>query len=443
MKQHQPPREAKQETQLSITGLDYDGRGVARYDGQVVFVVGALPQERVRVALPQNTKPQKIKRFVEGTLLEVLEASTVRRQPPCEYAEHCGGCGLQHVRDEAQMPLKTEIWLEQLSRIGRVQPETVLPAVEKALWHYRSRARLSVQQGKLGFVERGSHRVVDVARCLVLSERVSKRLPELKALCVPHAVVDLEVNVGERLVQIQVNAKSSLPVEPFLQSALVWTQEDGIAWQFVLAAGKAKRFVPEHAPDHAPELSYALPAFGLEIPFASEDFTQVNPEVNRAMVSLAVEALAAPEGAWVLDAFCGLGNFSFALAKAGAKVLGVEGVQPMVDKASALARRLGLQDQCHFERADLFAPTNAQKKRFAQCDYWLLDPPRAGAQALVELIGAGCRPKRLVYVSCDSGTFARDAGILVGKGYRFKTGRLLNMFPQTSHVESLSVFERG
>ncbi|MDO4434964.1 MAG: TRAM domain-containing protein [Cardiobacteriaceae bacterium] len=423
------------ETELDITGLDFEGRGVARVEGRVVFVGGALPDERVRVQITHEKK-----RFAQAQLLEVLSSSPYRRVAPCRYDERCGGCGFQHVHDEAQMDLKTRVWLEQLLRIGRVQPEELLAPISSKSWHYRSRARLSWHSAtqQLGFLERGSHRVVRIEQCLVLPEVVSHRLADIKALCaeVAHAIVAVEIHQGSDVVQVVIHANQKLSPHRFLQSALAWAAEDGIFWQFVLRGGGT-----QYLPADAPALSYSLPEFGLHIPFTAEDFTQVNPEVNAQMVKRAVEALQLPENAWVLDAFCGLGNFSFALAQSGAQVLGVEGVDEMVQKASALANRLGLEERCRFERADLFSPTKAQLKRFEAYPYWLLDPPRAGAQALVEAVGGRCRPKRIVYVSCDSGTFARDAGILVGKGYRYTKGQLLNMFPQTTHVESLNVFE--
>jgi len=424
---------------LTIDGFDYNARGVARHDGKTVFVSGALPGERVVARITADKK-----RYLETDAVQILEPSPARIAPACAYYDDCGGCALQHADDAAQHRLKETVWLEQLARIGKITPETVLPAISGELWHYRSRARLAWDdaQQALGFRGRASSRVVNLERCLTLPAAISARLPDIRALCARLAqqttILGVDISEGDSVTVLRIRLQKAVGDRLAAETVARWNESAAQPWQIWLQSGRETR---KHPAD-APALAYTLPAYDLTMPYVPDDFTQVNKALNRELVTQALAALQVPPGARVLDFFCGLGNFTLPLARSGADVLGLEGVEEMVARATANAAAHGLAARCQFRRADLFAVTAKQLKAWGKAERWLLDPPRAGAQALCEALDTKHAPARIVYVSCNPGTLARDAGILVQKGYRMASGRLLHMFAQTAHVESLAVFVR-
>ena len=424
---------------LTIDGFDYNARGVARHDGKTVFVSGALPGERVVARITADKK-----RFLETDVVQILEPSPARITPACAYYDDCGGCALQHADDAAQHRLKETVWLEQLARIGKIAPETVLPAISGEPWYYRSRARLAWDdaQQALGFRGRASSRVVNLERCLTLPAAISARLPDIRALCARLAqqttILGVDISEGDSVTVLRIRLQKAVGDNLAAETVARWNESAAQPWQIWLQSGRETR---KHPAD-APVLAYTLPACELTMPYAPDDFTQVNKALNRELVTQALAALQVPPGARVLDFFCGLGNFTLPLARSGADVLGLEGVEEMVARATANAAAHGLAARCQFRRADLFAVTAKQLKAWGKAERWLLDPPRAGAQALCEALDGKHAPARIVYVSCNPGTLARDAGILVQKGYRMASGRLLHMFAQTAHVESLVVFVR-
>lgn len=415
---------------IEIQNLNHEGEGVGRLDGKAVFVAGALPNETVRIAVTEDKK-----RFAFGRLEEIIRPAPERVTPACPHYQKCGGCSWQHISSDKQMIFKEKIWLEQMKRLGKCEPQILLPAVESAFWHYRSRARLAWDGKHLGFKMRGSHRVVNIQNCLVLPENIANKINEMEALLrsFGHKITAVEVSDGADVVVLNIQTSQALPTVSFKNAVTQWTQNDGKIWQIRLQNGKNVRKIPSDAP----ELSYQLG--DLNIHYQPDDFTQINQSINAEMVRLALEALDVQKGDKILDLFCGLGNFTLPLAQRGAEVLGIEGVDEMVERGRAEALRLNLTAK--FERADLFQIAEKQIQKFNFYPKWLLDPPRAGAQELVSAIGKTA-PERLVYVSCNPSTLARDAGILISKGYVFRWARLLNMFPQTAHVESLAVFER-
>jgi 23S rRNA (uracil1939-C5)-methyltransferase len=423
---------------LSIDALDAEGRGVARNpQGKVVFVEGALPGERVasrRIAGKRS--------FDVARATRVLQASGGRREPRCPHFGVCGGCATQHADERTQMAAKQR-WLEDnLERIGKVRPQTLLPIVYGPEWGYRRRARLSVRRvpsrgGVLvGFRERRSSYVAQMDECHVLPEAVSKLIPEMKALVeklsVRERVPQIEVAVGDNAAALVFRHLEALQdadralLEHFAESHAVhvWLQPGG----------------PETAhPFHpaASELFYELPEFGARIAFRPTDFTQVNHAVNRALVARAVQLLDPQPGERVADLFCGLGNFSLPLAVKGGSVVGFEGNAALVKRAQANAAANGLLAQ--FEVMNLLQP---KLEPFAPFEKLLLDPPREGAVEIVKSLPQHW-PRRIVYVSCDPATLARDAGILVHtKGFRLAAAGVVNMFPHTAHVESIAAFER-
>ena len=401
---------------IEITDLDLEGRGVGRVDGLAVFVPGLLPGERAEIEIEQRQK-----RFAIARVKQLLQPAPLRVKPPCPIYDRCGGCSWQHIAAGEQLALKEKIWLEQLRRIGKCQPERVLRPVDGPHWHYRRRANLHWDGQHLGFRGRQSHRVVPLTECLTLDPALNAIIPALTDLCSANgrAVRAVHLAAGERINVVQ------LTVGEWLREVPHWP-----GWQIRQKRGDECRQFPEGAPP----LSYLIPESAVEINFAPEDFTQINGAINRQLVALVLEELQIERGEKILDLFCGLGNFSLPLARAGAQVLAIEGVREMVRKGqlNAQANKLALE----FRAADLGKTINWQQ--LDGFKKWLIDPPRAGAKEL--LAAMPLRPRRLVYVSCNPSTLARDAAMLLAKGYRFESGRLLNMFAQTAHVESLCVF---
>ena len=424
---------------LETEALDAAGRGVARNAGKVVFVEGALAGELVEARLLESRS-----KFDLARATAVLRASSGRRDPRCAYFGACGGCATQHVDARTQVAAKQR-WLEDnLARIGKVQAGAILPAIHGQEWGYRHRARLSVRyvEGKggalVGFRERRSTHVADIQGCEVLPPRIS-------SLIVPLRTLIGKLSIRDRVPQIEVAAGDAatvllfrhlLPLSEGDQALLREFAEstDVRVWLQPAGPDSAKPFHPVTHDD----LYYDLPEFGVRIAFQPADFTQVNPAVNRLLVSRAVRLLDPQPGERVADLFCGIGNFALPLATRGAQVIGFEGSALLVERArqNAAANRLVAQ----FEAADLFKPNLAHYGRF---DKFLLDPPREGAISLVHSLPDDW-PRRIVYVSCDPATLARDADILVHhKGFQLAAAGVINMFPHTAHVESIALFERN
>jgi 23S rRNA (uracil1939-C5)-methyltransferase len=423
---------------LEIDALDPAGRGVARNAGKVVFVEGALAGEVVEARLLESRA-----KFDLARATAILKASAARREPRCPYFGVCGGCATQHVDAPTQVAAKQR-WLEgNLARIGKLKPEAMLAPIHGQEWGYRHRARLSVRyvEGKggalVGFRERKSTYVADMRSCEVLPPAVSGLLLHLRSLIsnlsIRDRVPQVEIAVAENATVLLF--RHLLPLAGADQDLLkafaevnhvrVWLQPEG--------PDSAHAF---HPAEQDP-LFYTLPEFGLKISFQPADFTQVNPAVNRLLVSRALRLLDPQPGERIADLFCGIGNFSLPVAARGAQVIGFEGSAELVKRGRENAAANGLVAQ--FEVADLFKPNLAHYGRF---DKFLLDPPREGAIGLVNALPEGW-PRRIVYVSCDPATLARDAGVLVHeKGFRLAAAGVVNMFPHTAHVESIALFER-
>lgn len=413
---------------VHVTGLDYAGRGVAKADGKVIFIAGALPDEKVTYHIERAKK-----RFAEARVDAVLEASPLRVVPQCEYYAQCGGCALQHLQDAAQLEAKQEQWKEQLARLGNANAAQIDAPLTQASWHYRSRARLSVdyQQGQvtIGFKARRSAQVVGINQCLVLDAALNAMLPHLSAFLqarLPHKVRNLSLHRGAQVCALAFDmAEGHVPKKDWevLCAQLAFPWQLWINNRCIYGDAKA--------------LYYELPQHQ-KIIFNPLDFTQVNVGVNQQMITAALAYLGDVRGKKGLDLFSGLGNFSLPLAQAGAEITALEGVQQMVARAQQIAKENGLGEQIHCQRADLFT-----QPRLPAADFWLLDPPRAGAMQVCEALTKAGGPEKMVYVSCNPATLARDAKILQEKGYSLVRGRVANMFPQTSHIESVNLFVRG
>ena len=425
-----------------VEDLTHDGQGVARVDGKVTFIDGALPGEEVTFRYERRRG-----RFDEARLLEVLEPSPDRVEPRCPHFGTCGGCSLQHLSGEAQVRRKERRLLNDLVHIGRVEPRAVLPPLTGPLWGYRHRARLSCRylgrQGRLGlgFRERRSQRIALLSRCEVLAPAVGQRVEALRAaletLDVRAQVPQVEVAVGDG--QAAVVVRHLAPLGAADRGRLrAFGEGHGIQVQ---VQPRGPDSVTTLWPDDPPPLAYRLPAWGLELRFRGTDFIQVNPGINAGMVALALDLLEVGPGDRVLDLYCGLGNFTLPMARRADRVLGVEGDPALVARARENARANGL-DNVEVAVADLNQTLDGAPWLDPPPRCVLLDPPRSGAAEVVRVL----RPpyaERLVYVSCNPETLARDAGELArAHGYRLSRVGILDMFPHTAHVESIALFER-
>ncbi|WP_424260834.1 23S rRNA (uracil(1939)-C(5))-methyltransferase RlmD [Castellaniella sp.] len=431
---------------LDIESLDLEGQGIAHHEGKVVFVAGALPGERV-LARQTRRKPSYDKARVE----QVLRPSSQRTQPPCPHFGVCGGCAMQHLEPAAQMAVKQRSLEDALEHIGKVRPSQILPALQGPTAGYRHRARLSVRlvQKKggvlVGFRERASSYVADMQSCLVLPPHVSALLVPLRGLIGglsrPDRMPQIEVAVGDEATVFCLRHLEPLtPAD--LDRLRAFGAQHGIDWWL---QPKGPETAHPLDPARIDVLAYALPAYGLRMHYRPADFTQVNPHINQAMVARALDLLAIQQNDRVADLFCGLGNFSLPLATRSRAVVGIEGSATLVARAREDAVRQGLADKVEFTELNLFEVDAAWLRSLGYFDRMLIDPPREGAlavaQALAEL-APGERPRRIVYVSCNPATLARDAGVLchVG-GWSLKAAGAINMFPHTAHVESIAVFE--
>jgi 23S rRNA (uracil1939-C5)-methyltransferase len=370
-------------------------------------------------------------------------------QPACAHFGVCGGCSMQHLDARVQVAVKQRILEESLARIGRVKPETMLPAIYGQSWGYRERARISVKyvikksKTLVGFHERRSSFVADMQSCEILAPKIAGLIQPLaklvEGLSIRDKLPQIEVAVGEHVdaLVLRVMAPPSAEDEAALRAFA-----DQHQVQFWLQSKGPETIVPFH-PLNAPALSYSLPEFGITMPFAPGEFTQVNSALNRVMVSRALRLLDPQPDEYIVDFFCGLGNFTLPIARSGARVLGVEGSDALVKRAAQNARTNDLSGNTQFAAMNLFEMDEAKLASLGKFDKWLIDPPRDGAMELVKSITPGIAPQLIVYVSCNPATLARDAAELVQRGYVLKSAGVMNMFPQTSHVESIAVFEKA
>ncbi len=353
---------------------------------------------------------------------------------------------MQHIEERAQVAAKQRVLEDALWHLGRVRPETMLRPLHGLAWGYRHRARMSVRWvpkkgGSLvGFRERKSSFVTDMTSCEVLPANVSELIRPLRALVdsldVQGRVPQIEVAVGEELIVLVLRVLAT-PEAADCERLKEFAERHGVQlWLQPEGPDSARPFWPLAAPG----LYYTLPEYGLRIAFGPTDFTQVNHAVNRLLVGRALSLLDPRPGEKIADFFCGLGNFTLPIASRGAEVLGVEGSAGLLGRAQENARANGLADRCRFAIADLFDAVACAG--LPACDKVLLDPPREGAIELVKSFAAK-PPSRIVYVACDPATLARDSGVLVHvQGYRLAAAGVVNMFPHTSHVESIALFER-
>ncbi|MBL1293258.1 MAG: 23S rRNA (uracil(1939)-C(5))-methyltransferase RlmD [Thiotrichales bacterium] len=429
----------------TVEDLSHDGRGVVRIDGKAVFLDGALPGEEATFNLKKRRR-----RWDVAELLSINNASNDRVEPRCAAAAMCGGCSLQHLSHDSQIALKQRSLLESLKRIGKTEPEEVLPIMTGGLWGYRRKARLGVryvtkkQSLLVGFREKDGRFLTDMHRCEVLHPSVGERIDALRELVggldVAKEIAQIEVAIGDdvtalifrNLVELADNDKEAL---------IDFAKSTGL--HIYLQPAGPKSVAPLWPLDS--KLFYRLDEFDLEFEFLPSDFTQVNHSINHQMIAQAMALLDLNKQDRVFDLFCGLGNFSLPIAKYAGEVLAVEGESSLVQRAKDNAQRNGI-DNVEFHAADLSQPLTSVPwfKSFVKegVDKMLLDPPRSGAYEIIKELGS-VKFKRIVYVSCHPGSLARDTELLVGEqGYKLVKAGIMDMFPHTAHVEAMAVFER-
>ena len=426
------------EFELEVTRLSHEGRGVGHFNGKTVFVADALPGEKIQARIVRRHR-----RYEEAVTSRLDRASPERVEAPCPHAALCGGCSMQHLAPEAQLRHKQSVLLELLQHQAKARPDEVLTPLRGPALGYRRRARLSVRmvpkKGRLlvGFREKATHYVTEIARCLILVPTVGERIEALREL--------LEsLSIREQIPQIEVAADDhgallilrtlQPPTRDDLDRLRAFERATGIL--LYLQAGDLAGAQPL---TEGRVLEYAVA--GINFQYQPGDFVQVNAGVNQALVPHAVELLQPASGERVLDLFCGLGNFTLPIARSGAEVLGLEGEASLVARAQANALANALPN-VRFAVADLFSPGGLELAAKGSYDRILLDPPRSGAEQVLGAIDLS-KTRRLVYVSCNPVTLARDAGILLGRGgFRLRAAGIVDMFPHTAHVESIAVFDR-
>jgi 23S rRNA (uracil1939-C5)-methyltransferase len=428
-----------------IANLSHDGKGVARINGKATFIQGALTDERVEFQYTQIKKD-----FDEGILLKVIESSALRVEPKCPHYTMCGGCSLQHMNEQEQIHFKEKQLLDLLSRYGHTIPQTVLPPLTANHWNYRNKARLSVryvekkQASMVGFRERNNPRyITEINQCPVLNAKIDADIMPLRHLIDSmddkHCIAQIEVAAGDDELALifrnmnTLNAGDELKIKQFAEKYhyKIFLQPSGPDSVYCI-----------YPPQSSEYLVYRLPDYDIGFAFHPTDFTQVNAALNRSMINLALQLMDLKSTDIVLDLFCGLGNFSLPMSKFCAKVLGVEGSQSMVERAymNAKANQLANVD---FYAANLDDVHEVKKLLQEPCNKVLIDPPRSGALEIVKHIDA-LNPERIVYVSCNPVTLARDTDILVNqKGYILIKAGVMDMFPHTAHVESIALFAKG
>ncbi|PUE57504.1 23S rRNA (uracil(1939)-C(5))-methyltransferase [Limnohabitans sp. Rim8] len=448
---------------LTIESMDMDAQGVGhRADGKVVFVDGALPFEVVRANVHR-----KKDNWEKASLLEVLHESSQRVTPGCPHfglhAGACGGCKMQHLDAAAQIAVKQRALEDNLWHLGKVKAETILRPIQGPAWGYRYRARLSVRyvvkKGEVlvGFHERKSRYVADMRQCPILPPHVNAMLMPLRKLIgsmeARETLPQIELACGDHVTAMVLRHMEPLSAHD-MDALRAFAVQHNVQW-WLQSKGPDTVCLMDGALGES--LSYALPEFGITMPFKPTDFTQVNPHINRVLVTRAQRLLDVKPTERVIDWFCGLGNFTLPLATLAREVLGIEGSEALVARSGEnyvfnQANRDKPLAPTRFVARNLFEMTPELLCQDGSADKWLVDPPREGAFSLVQVLAelhqqpelrqGWTPPKRIVYVSCNPATLARDAGVLVNSaGYRMSFAGAVNMFPHTAHVESMAVFD--
>lgn len=438
-----------EEPTACVESLDHEGRGVAHVDGKTIFIGGALPHEKVIYR-----SYRKKATFENADVVDVLRSSSARVTPACPHFGVCGGCSMQHIDAGAQVAMKQRVLEDDLKHIGKVRPEVVLSPIAGPAWHYRHRARMSARfvakkGGVLvGFHEKRSSFVAEMQSCSIMPAHISDLIMPMRELVVG-------LSIKQRMPQIEVAVGSQVSVLVLRNMDPITAEDEMLLQRFVDQYSTPQYplqiWLQPKGPDtcyplyplDAPRLTYEIADFGIEMPYNPTEFTQVNPQINRVMVKRALRLLDPKPGEKIADMFCGIGNFTLPIARSGATVLGMEGSETLVRRAEENAVHNGLERQTEYRVANLFEVTADSLSALGHFDKMLIDPPRDGAIQLVKAINDDNAPRRIVYVSCNPATLARDAEVLVHvKGYTLKAAGIINMFPHTAHVESIAWFEK-
>ncbi|MBU3579782.1 23S rRNA (uracil(1939)-C(5))-methyltransferase RlmD [Polynucleobacter sp. 73C-SIWE] len=459
---------------VRVEALDLDAQGIARLapneeeliqgqSGKVIFIQGALPTELVTYTVTSDKA-----RFSKAKVRQILKPAVFRAEPKCVAFGICGGCTMQHLDIRAQVAMKQRVLEDDLRHIAKTKPQEILRPMGGPTWEYRHRARLSavnrsIKKGTvlIGFHEGKSSYVADMLACEILPKHVSDLLPELRKLVMGLSIVDrmpqIEIAVGEPEEPFSEDPKKAKPVTALVFRILnpLTADDEQLLRQFadqhqvwIWLQPKGIETVAPFYPENG-KLCYRLPEFEIEMPFKPADFTQVNHMMNRALVSRAIRLLEVKTSDRVLDLFCGLGNFTLPLARKANEVLGIEGLETLTTRAKENAIHNNLAYKASFMRSDLFEVTPETIASWGKAERWLMDPPREGAMEICKSLAdlhthnSDLLPERIVYVSCNPKTLARDVEILCHHaGYSLSSAGIVNMFPHTSHVESMAVFDR-
>ncbi|MDU0809890.1 MAG: 23S rRNA (uracil(1939)-C(5))-methyltransferase RlmD [Burkholderia sp.] len=443
---------------LYIDSLDMDGRGIARIETnrintpsrKVIFVDGALPGEYVTY----SSYSYKLN-FEQATVIDILRPSVMRQQPKCTFFGKCGGCSMQHLNMRAQVAIKQRALEDNLWHLAKIRPETIFSPIYGPSWEYRHRARLTVRNVNkkggvlIGFHEKKSSYVTDMTHCEILPKNIS-------AILIPLRLLIRRLSIYNRIPQIELAIGSIVTalvlrvLEPIndIDKTLLQEFAEKYKVQFWLQPNGPDTIIPLYRINS--ELDYTLPEFNIRILFKPTDFTQINHQINRVLVGRALDLLVPSRSDRILDLFCGIGNFTLPLARLAKQVIGIDGNNILSVRALENAQKNDVDDRVTFKCWNLFKVKADDIRSLGVFNQFLIDPPREGAiavsKALVEIAHSAdkCKlPNRIVYISCNPSTFARDASLLVHKvGYRLKGVGIINMFPHTSHTESISLFER-
>lgn len=430
---------------LTIESLNHEGRGVAhREDGKTIFVDGAITGEIVQYAVYRKKDSYEM-----AQVTKLVRASFMRVKPHCPHFGVCGGCSLQHIEPSAQIAAKQRVLEDNLAHIGKVKAASMLSPIHGPAWGYRTRARMSVRLVEkkggvlVGFHERRNSFIADMTSCAILPPRISALIPLLRTFI-------MTLTIRAQLPQIEVVATDAVDALVIRHMVPIPPEDEILLREFADAHPHIQWWTQSKGPDtiqplyplDAPELAYTLPEFDLVMPFRPSEFTQVNTDVNPILMRRAMQLLDPQPTDRIVDMFCGLGNFTLPIARHAKQVIGIEGSKELVARAAQNATRNGISNT-EFLTENLFEMTTERMNALGHFDKMLIDPPRDGAFALVEALDEN-GPKRIVYVSCNPATLARDAEVLVHqKGYQLRAAGIANMFPHTAHVESIAVFERS
>lgn len=437
-----------QEIVATVADLTHEGLAVVKYEDKVFFIAGALPGEEIRF------KPSKKRKGkYEGELIEVMVPSEFRVDPKCEFYSVCGGCSLQHLDAQKQIEYKQKILFDNLTRIGKVTVTEMLPPIQNDIWGYRRKARPGIKHVikkeavLVGFREKLSNFITTMDYCETLHPSLAKLIMPLREVIAtmsqPNQFPQVEMAVGDNdsimLILRHLQALSEQDVRLLKEFA----NKYGV---ILMSQSKGPNSVISIWPEEATLLTYTLPQYDVHYQFRADDFIQVNASVNETMIDQAIKLLDLEEQDKVLDLFCGLGNFSLPLAKNCQTVFAIEGDQALVDKAVVNAKSNQISNVA-FLKQDLYAiqaETHFADWPLVGINKVLLDPPRSGAKDMVERLIPKIQPERIVYVSCNPSTLARDADILVNQhGYTLEKAGVVDMFAHTAHVESMALFVRN